>query len=315
MSKHSQQKELIHQIRQSSRQLVRELDVVKGVYLDTGYTFSQCHVLFELSSHQSLTLMELAEILLINKSNASRTVKQLIAKGLVKSTKGKTDSRQKFFSLTAAGKKALQETINLADDQVADALANLAPDQQQAVAEGLHFYQAALRKGRLQEGYSIRPIKRKDNPAIATIIRNVMTEFGAVGEGYSIGDAEVDDMYSNYRDDRSCYFVISDEEGQVYGGGGIGPLKGGTKTICELRKMFFKPQLRGIGMGRRLVLRLLQEAKARGYRKCYLETLDRMGQANALYQKCGFELLQSPEGKTGHCACDRYYVRSLATVN
>ena len=61
-------KKTVSQIRQHSRQLVRELDIVKGVYMGSGYTFSQCHVLFELSLHKSLSLMELAEILLIDKS-------------------------------------------------------------------------------------------------------------------------------------------------------------------------------------------------------------------------------------------------------
>ena len=67
----------INEIRQHSRQLVRELDLVKGSYLDTGYTFSQCHVLFELSVNKSLNLLAIADNLLIDKSNASRTVKQL----------------------------------------------------------------------------------------------------------------------------------------------------------------------------------------------------------------------------------------------
>ena len=311
MKKNSELKNSIQQIRKNSRQLVRELDVVKGVYLGTGYTFSQCHVLFELSTHESLTLMQLSDVLLVDKSNVSRTVKQLIAQGLITATKGKVDSRQKFFQLTAEGKKALQQTINLADDQVSEALANLSAKQQQTVIEGLHLYQNALRKGRLQAEYTIRRIKKSDNPAIAGVIRDVMTEFGAVGEGYSIDDPEVQEMFANYRDERSCYFVVVDDANHVLGGGGIGPLKGGSKTVCELRKMFFLPSLRGIGMGRRLLIRLMDEAKQRGYKKCYLETLDRMPEANQLYQKNGFEPLEKPLGKTGHCACDRYYVRSL----
>jgi DNA-binding MarR family transcriptional regulator len=66
------------QIRQHSRQLDRELDNVKGVYPDTGCTFSQCHALFELSVHSSLSLMELADNLLSDTSNTSRTIKKLV---------------------------------------------------------------------------------------------------------------------------------------------------------------------------------------------------------------------------------------------
>ena len=304
------EKTRIRQIRQHSRQLVRELDIVNGVYLGTGFTISQCHVLFELSTHQSLNLMELADNLLIDKSNTSRTVKKLVEKGLVKSQNAVNDKRQKLFSLTARGEKVIRTMGSLADQQVGDAIDNLSKEQQELVIEGMQLYANALRKSRLQADYRIRRIQKKDNPQVARVIRDVMIEYGAVGEGYSIDDPEVSDMYSNYRDSRSCYLVVTDAD-RVVGGGGIGPLKGGNKTTCELRKMFFLPELRGIGMGRRLLLQLMDEARNRGYRMCYLETLDRMWRANELYRKNGFELLENPLGKTGHCACDRWYVRDL----
>ena len=303
-------KSTVSQIRQHSRQLVRELDIVKGAYLGSGYTFSQCHVLFELSSHNSLNLMELADILLIDKSNTSRTVKKLVELGLVKAKKVRTDNRQKLFSLTPKGEKALLATTQLADQQVQKAIANLNEEQQQLVIQGMQLYGGALRKSRLQSSYTIRLIQKKDIAQVARVIRDVMSEFQAVGDGYSIGDAEVDDMYSNYRDKRSCYYVIALDD-TVVGCGGIAPLNGGGKVTCELRKMFFLPQTRGLGLGRRLLIKLLNEARKRGYKKCYLETLDRMWQANELYKKNGFELLDGPQGKTGHCSCDRWYLLNL----
>lgn len=167
-----------------------------------------------------------------------------------------------------------------------------------------------MRKNRLQANYTVRSIQKRDNETIARVIREVMTEFQAIGEGYSINDPEVDDMYGNYQDSKACYYVISDGE-EAVGGGGIGPLKGGDRHTCELRKMFFLPEVRGIGFGRRLLQLLMNEARQRGYKKCYLETLDRMWQANELYSKNGFELLKRPQGNTGHCACDRWYQLDL----
>jgi putative acetyltransferase len=137
-----------------------------------------------------------------------------------------------------------------------------------------------------------------------------MTEFRAVGDGYSIDDPEVDDMYGSYRSTRSCYYVITNDD-EVVGCGGIAPLTGGDKFTGELRKMFFLPAIRGLGLGRRLLLLLMDEAKKRGYKRCYLETLDRMWRANELYRKSGFELLEKPIGDTGHCSCDRWYLLNL----
>jgi putative acetyltransferase len=50
----------------------------------------------------------------------------------------------------------------------------------------------------------IRPSRCEDNSAIAEVIRQVMTEHGAVGEGYSIQDPEVDTMHEAYAGKRSA---------------------------------------------------------------------------------------------------------------
>ena len=76
--------ETLRDVRKHARQLVRELDVVKPAYMDTGLTLTQCHVLFELSANRSLNLSQLVERLLIDKSNLSRTVKRLVQLGFVK---------------------------------------------------------------------------------------------------------------------------------------------------------------------------------------------------------------------------------------
>ena len=86
-----------------------------SAYMGSGYTFSQCHVLLELSSHNSLNLMELADILLMDKSNTSRTVKKLVELELVSAKKVTSGNRQKLFSLTAKGEQALLAITQLAD--------------------------------------------------------------------------------------------------------------------------------------------------------------------------------------------------------
>lgn len=105
-------------------------------------------------------------------------------------------------------------------------------------------------------GFRIRPIRASDNPAVASIIRDVMTEFGAVGCGYSSQDLEVDAMFEAYPSPKSAFFVVVQGE-NVLGCGGMGPLAGGADDVCELRKMYFKPELRGTGMGSRLMMVIL----------------------------------------------------------
>ena len=158
--------------------------------------------------------------------------------------------------------------------------------------------------------HTLRPIQPGDNQAVARIIRQVMAEFGAVGDGYSIMDPEVGQMYEAYHNNRSAFFVI-ERQGEVLGCGGIGPLIGGATDTCELKKMYFLPTLRGKGWGKRLAIHCLDSARQLGYRRCYLETVERMTQANKLYQRLGFQKLDSALGSTGHSACETYYAIEL----
>ncbi|MDF1836565.1 MAG: GNAT family N-acetyltransferase [Planctomycetota bacterium] len=162
-----------------------------------------------------------------------------------------------------------------------------------------------------QPGRAIRPIRKDDNVSMARVIREVMTEFGAVGSGFSIEDPEVDDMHGAYSDSGHCFNVLVDTDG-VVGGAGVAPLEGGPHGICELRKMYVLPQGRGIGAGRELLQLCVDQARALGFEACYLETLDSMEGARRLYQAFGFQDLPGPMGDTGHGGCDRWMLLSLS---
>lgn len=158
--------------------------------------------------------------------------------------------------------------------------------------------------------FLIRPIEARDDTAIAAIIRSVMPEFGADGPGFAIHDAEVDTMSAAYGAPRAAYFVVA-VDGRVAGGGGVAPLAHGEPDICELRKMYFLPAVRGLGAGNAMIARCLATAKDFGFRRCYIETLTGMDAAQHLYRKHGFTPLCSPLGRTGHGGCDRWYIRAL----
>ncbi len=164
-----------------------------------------------------------------------------------------------------------------------------------------------------QSDFQIRPVRRSDNSAVAAIIREVMTEFGAVGCGFSINDSEVDDMYGAYRGRGHAFYVVT-VDGAILGCAGIAPLSGGAADTCELRKMYFLPQLRGKGAGAALMRRCLRAATACGYRRCYLETTTAMQQARALYQRFGFADLEKPMGDTGHTGCGSWMLKTLNTA-
>lgn len=158
--------------------------------------------------------------------------------------------------------------------------------------------------------WKIRPIEPRDEAAVARIIRTVMPEYGAVGDGFAINDPEVDWMQRAYSLPRSAYFVV-ELEGKVVGGGGIAPLVGGDDDTCELRKMYFLKSVRGRGIGKEMLRRCVDAARSFGFRYCYLETLAGMHDAIRLYERHGFKRIGAPRGRTGHGGCNTFYLLEL----
>lgn len=152
----------------------------------------------------------------------------------------------------------------------------------------------------------IRRINKNDSEQVRQIIKTVMPEFGASGEGFAIHDAEVENMFEAYAGQRAAYFVLEQNK-IVIGGGGIAPLEGGDEDTCELKKMYFLPEARGQGMGKRVLMKCLEEAKTLNFTYCYLETFHTMKQAMKLYEHMGFKKISGPKGSTGHFGCNTFY--------
>ena len=162
----------------------------------------------------------------------------------------------------------------------------------------------------LPDAYAIRTITQADDAAMANVIRTVMPEFGAVGSGFAISDPEVDWMSRAYAEPRHAYFVV-ERDGRVLRGAGIAPLAGGDGDTCELRKMYFLPEARGIGAGAAMMSRCLAAAREAGFTRCYLETLTGMDAAQRLYERSGFRRIDGPMGATGHGGCNTFYLLAL----
>jgi putative acetyltransferase len=156
----------------------------------------------------------------------------------------------------------------------------------------------------------VRRMEPADNPFVANVIRTVMPEFGAGGQGFAIHDKEVDDMYAAYTRPRCAYFVC-EMDGELVGGGGVGPLQGGDADVCELKKMYFLPEGRGLGLGQQVLTECLIAARDMGFKNCYLETFNTMGSAMKLYERNKFKPIPGAMGATGHFACDRFYLLQL----
>ncbi|MGL6240488.1 bifunctional helix-turn-helix transcriptional regulator/GNAT family N-acetyltransferase [Aeromonas dhakensis] len=299
-------------LRALSRDLVRELGMLSQQCGELALSPLEAHLLIELESGPA-TNQQLAERLRIDKSNASRPLARLAERELISWHPHPSDGRSKEARLTIAGQAQLLDLHQEMDSAMEETLAQLTLAEREQLWEGLRLYRSALSRARRQQGYRIRPITPADNPAIAAVVRAVSAEYGLTADkGYGVADPNLDFLHETYLGERSRYWVIEGPDGSILGGGGIAPLAGEEGQVCELQKMYFMPSLRGLGLGRRLVLQALDEARALGYERCYLETTAVLREATALYESLGFEHLPGPLGSTGHDACEICMVLALA---
>jgi putative acetyltransferase len=162
----------------------------------------------------------------------------------------------------------------------------------------------------LKDEFIIREIVPGDNDAIAKIIRASLEDFNAVKKGTVYFDESTDHLYEVFRAERSCYFIVT-MQGEVVAGAGIFPTEGLPSTTCELVKMYVTSIARGQGLGKILLQRCIDEAKNKGFKKMYIETLPELTTAIEMYKKHGFNFIPCSLGNSGHSGCDLFMIRDL----
>lgn len=151
--------------------------------------------------------------------------------------------------------------------------------------------QYSLKSNYSQNEFKIRRIKKSDNSALIKMIKRVLNEYGSIQA--SLNDPELEDIYLTYSKNKCAYFVIVREtDNKILGGAGVSCIM--ENSVCELKKMYLLPEGRGLGLGQILLDKVLSFAKKKGYKQCYLETLQSMDKTSRLYKKTGFIWLDKP---------------------
>jgi len=157
----------------------------------------------------------------------------------------------------------------------------------------------------------IRPIQPSDNLALAKIVRDTLTEFGANHPGTVYYDATTDALFELFRQPLSAYFVALTDEGKIVGGGGLFPTEGLPEDTVELVKMYLLPEVRGKGLGGRIIEKCQETAKAFGFKRIYIESMPELKLALRVYERFGFSYLEAPMGRGGHFGCKLWMLKEI----
>ncbi|BAN24685.1 bifunctional helix-turn-helix transcriptional regulator/GNAT family N-acetyltransferase [Caballeronia insecticola] len=292
----------ILELREFSRKLVRELGFMRNTLADSGLAPSAVHAIIEIGATPGIQARDLATILRLDKSNASRQIARLEAAGFVKRKTSSEDGRSSELKLTAAGQRLRRKIDKFATDQVSDALRRLVPEDQQALVRSLALYADALAHGhehktphaahtesaRIVEGY--RPGCIGDIASLHARFyahhagfgvyfeRKVATELAAFAEGLPAPG-------------KALWLVVEGERTL-----GSLAIDGDLDTrIAHLRWFIIDDSLRGSGTGRQLMSRAMEFVDTH-YDETYLWTFKSLDAARHLYESFGFALTDEAEG-------------------
>lgn len=125
-----------------------------------------------------------------------------------------------------------------------------------------------------------------DTASLAAV-RTLFLEYAAsldVDLAYQNFQGEIASLPGYYAPPRGCLFLA--QEGlHALACVGVRPL---DRDVCEMKRLYVRPEARGCGIGRDLATAAIEFARATGFRAMRLDTLPSMASAHTLYHALGF---------------------------
>lgn len=119
-------------------------------------------------------------------------------------------------------------------------------------------------------------------------------------------EKELQELHLQYVRPTGCLFLVRSEDEQYLGCAAIRKI---DPSVAELKRMYVRPQARGMGLGLRLLQKAVEVAEELAYEKIRLDTMPFMESAIRMYEKMGFYQINSYRHNPHEGV--RYYEKSL----
>lgn len=271
--------EQVEAVRRFNRVITQRVGALEDAYLSRERSLGLSRLLWEIGPDGSEVRL-LRSRLGLDSGYLSRQLRLLESQGLVTTDPGDHDARVRTARLTAAG-LAQRALLNHASDELAASMLEpLTAAQRErlvaAMAEVVKLVIAALVRIEITD---------PRDPDARYCLRSYFEELG------QRFDAGFDPSQSISASDEemtlpSGLLLVATAQGSPVGCGAL-KLHAGT-GIAEVKRMWVSPNVRGLGLGRRLLDSLAQEASSRGVLTLRLETNRALAEARRLYETAGF---------------------------
>ncbi len=278
----------VQAIRHFNRYYTNKLGLLSRYHFVTRFTLTEARVMLEIGRRGKHAQTGLCADLAIDMGYLNRVIKRLAALGLVATRRDPQDGRVLVLELTGAGREALEEINTASDSRTDELLAPLSDAEAQSLVEHLNAAE------RILERRSANPphIDTASSAFDIATARVLMEEYAAfLGEDLSFQgfQKELATLPGKYAPPSGALLLARVPTGT----GGTEPagcvaLRRLSAGICEMKRMFVRPEYRGLGIGRALAERIIEEARSLGYRAMRLDTLERLEGAVSLYRGMGF---------------------------
>lgn len=150
----------------------------------------------------------------------------------------------------------------------------------------------------------IQLVTADDVPEVVQLVAETLAEFGLQFGNGSLTDDELHQLPGSYSAGGGAFWVAR-HGGTLVGTAGMFKL---SATIFELRKMYLRPAVRGLGHGKRLLDTAVEWTRTQGATHIVLDTMEKMKRAIAFYEAHGF---QRDDAYIRGSRCSRGYIRAL----